>query len=72
MLNLSFLFVLIYPAAVKKFDMRDIYFWFWIILMCSMLTEDTFETQAGATFYGFLNVLFFFGTRMNADFADLR
>ncbi len=60
---LIFLFVLIYPAAAKKFDMRDIYFWFWIILMCSMLTEDTFETQAGATFYGFLNVLFFFGRK---------
>ena len=57
---LWFLFVLFYPPiAMKK---RNDYFYlvFFITILLSMLTEDTLETQAGATFYAFLNSFFLF------------
>ena len=39
------------------------YFFFTAIFMLSMLTEDTLETQVGATFYAFFNALYFFNIK---------
>ncbi|GAP45221.1 O-Antigen ligase [Lentimicrobium saccharophilum] len=62
-----FLFTLIYPAfKLGKFS--DYYYVvFFIIIFMSMLTEDTLETQAGATFFAFFNALLLFGRRRNID-----
>ncbi len=53
-----FFFALIYPGIVAgKFN--DLLFLSFLITACfSMLTEDTLETQAGATFFAFFYCLF--------------
>jgi hypothetical protein len=51
---------LFYPAFKTKRIYTYAYFVFWIILMISICTEDTLETQAGATFYAFFNAFFLF------------
>jgi O-antigen ligase len=58
-----FLFSLIFPAArLSKF--HDYYFLsFFIIVMLSMLTEDTLETQAGVTFFAFFNSFYLFAKK---------
>ncbi len=55
-----FIFNLLYPAFKTGKIYTYSYFIFWIILMIAMLTEDTLETQAGATFYTFFNSFFLF------------
>jgi hypothetical protein len=57
---LYFLITLVYPLLLEKKNSIFFYINFLIILMLSMLTEDTLETQAGATFFGFFNSLFIF------------
>ena len=50
---LWFIFALIYPAA-KLHYFSDYYFLvFFIIIILSMFTDDTLETQAGATLFAF-------------------
>ena len=62
-----FLFTLIYPA-LKLGKFSDYYYVvFFIIIFMSMLTEDTLETQAGATFFAFFNALLLFGRRRHSD-----
>jgi hypothetical protein len=57
---LYFIFSLIYPL-LNRLKQRDyFYLVFWGIAVLSMLTEDTLETQAGATFFAFFNALFLF------------
>jgi len=57
---LCFLFVLFYPPLyLKSFD-NIYYFIFFIAFVVSMITEDTIETQAGLTFYVFINSFFLF------------
>ena len=57
---LYFLFTLIYPLA-ERIRKRDILFLsFWLIFFISMFTEDTLETQAGATFAALFWSLFLF------------
>jgi hypothetical protein len=60
---LWFMFALIYPA--RKLHMyRDYYYLvFFAILMLSMLTEDTLESQAGATFFAFFTTFFLFARK---------
>jgi hypothetical protein len=56
-----FLFTLIYPAVkLGKFN-EYLYLVFFVIVFMSMLTEDTLETQAGATFFAFFNAFLLFG-----------
>jgi hypothetical protein len=55
-----FIFNLFYPAFKTGKIYTYYYFIFWIILMIAILTEDTLETQAGATFYAFFNSFFLF------------
>lgn len=55
-----FLFAMIYPA--HRLGMYNDYYYlvFFAILMLSMLTEDTLETQAGATFFAFFTTFLLF------------
>jgi hypothetical protein len=39
---------------------NEYYIWFMIIVLLSMVNEDTLETQAGVTFYAFFNVFLLF------------
>lgn len=58
---LWFLFALIYPG-VRTRRFRDYYYAiFFIIITLSMLTEDTIETQAGATIFAYFSALLLFG-----------
>jgi hypothetical protein len=58
-----FLFSLIYPAArLGKF--HDFYYLsFFIIIILSMLTEDTLETQAGVTPFAFFTSFYLFAKK---------
>lgn len=60
-----FLFTLIYPGLKTGKFYNYLYIVFFIIIFMSMLTEDTLETQAGATFFAFFNALLLFGCRRN-------
>lgn len=62
---LIFLFSLFYPPFKTGWYTDYYYFVFFIILFMSMLTEDTLETQAGATFFAFFNALLLFGRKRN-------
>ena len=53
-----FLFALLYPLRRAK-QLPAIVILFLIICMVSMLTEDTLETQPGATFVGLFFILFY-------------
>ena len=57
---LWFLVVLFYPPIILKKWNNYFYFVFVITILLSMLTEDTLETQAGATFYAFINSFLLF------------
>ena len=58
-----FLFGLIFPAArLSKF--HDYYYLsFFIIIILSMFTEDTLETQAGVTVFAFFNSFYLFAKK---------
>lgn len=60
---LWFSFTLFYPLFVRKYRTDFYYIIFFIILFCSMLTEDTIESQAGLTFYVFFNALLLLGRK---------
>lgn len=66
-----FAFALIYPPICLGKFKNYIYLVFFIIVMISMLTEDTLETQAGVTFFAFFNALFLFGVRKEVDNKSL-
>lgn len=55
-----FLITLFYPAIKLKMFNDNLYFPFFAIVLISFFTEDTLETQAGVTFYAFLNAFFLF------------
>jgi hypothetical protein len=55
-----FIFSILYPGIKMKKITTYVYFVFWMIFMLSLFTEDTLETEAGATFYGFFNSFFLF------------
>ncbi len=58
-----FLFGLIYPP-IKLGRLSDyFYLTFFVIMIVSMLSEDTIETQAGATIFAFFTSLFLFGKK---------
>ena len=55
-----FVFSIFYPGIKTKKIFTYVYFVFWMIFMLSLFTEDTLETEAGATFYAFFNSFFLF------------
>jgi hypothetical protein len=58
-----FLFSLIFPA-IRLSKFHDFYFLsFFIIIMLSMLTEDTLETQAGVTVFAFFYSFYLFAKK---------
>jgi hypothetical protein len=58
-----FLFALFYPP-IRMGRMSDyFYLSFFVIMIVSMLSEDTIETQAGATIFAFFTSLFLFGKK---------
>ncbi len=61
---LYFIFSLIAPWLILHKRRDFIYTAFLFIAICSMLTEDTLETQAGVTFYAFLNAIFLFSLQV--------
>ena len=64
---LVFLFSLFYPPLKTGWHTDYYYLVFFIISFMSMLTEDTLETQAGATFFAFFNALLLFGRKRNGS-----
>lgn len=50
-----FLFSMSYPFFADKRNRNYLYFIFLFIMMLSMLTEDTLETQIGVTLFAFFN-----------------
>lgn len=64
-----FLIALAYPFFYKKNYKNVLYAMFLGITLLSMFTEDTLETQAGATFFAFFNALFLFSFNSNEDQA---
>ncbi len=56
-----FLLSLIYPLFSQSLSFE--YYVFLGIVMLSMLTDDTLETQAGVSFYAFFNALYLFGIK---------
>lgn len=67
---LWFVFTLLYPGLKSGKFTNYFYIVFFIIIIMSMLTEDTLETQAGATFFAFFNALLLFGHKRNSDKAE--
>lgn len=55
-----FLFCLIYPGIKLRKYSHFLFLSFFLIAMLSMLTEDTIESQAGATFFAFFFSFFLF------------
>jgi len=58
-----FMFVMIYPPFKLGLFKNWIFVSFFIIIMCSMLTEDTLETEAGVVFVAFFLSFFYFTAR---------
>jgi hypothetical protein len=57
---LWFIFTLFYPAFITRRYRNYYYAIFWIIVILSMLAEDTLETQDGVTFFAFFNAFLLF------------
>ncbi len=57
---LLFLFCLFYPSLRQKNFFDFLYLTFFIVVVFSMLTEDTFETQAGVTYFAYFSCLLLF------------
>jgi hypothetical protein len=58
-----FIFTMYYPLTIKRVRENKMYLAFIVIITFSMLSEDTFETQAGVTFFAFFNSLYLFAKR---------
>lgn len=62
---LAFLFLLVYPFFEQKKKMSFVYVAFFLIIVGSMFTEDTLETQAGLTLFAIMNSLLLYGFNLN-------
>jgi hypothetical protein len=62
-----FLFSLFYPALRTRKICSFYYFVFLLIMLLSMLTEDTLESQEGVTFYALFNALLIWGMERRKD-----
>lgn len=62
---LTFLVLLIYPFIEQKKKITFVYVAFFIILVGSMFTEDTLETQAGLTLFAIMNSILLYGFNLN-------
>ena len=64
---LVFLMVLLYPYLSAKRYRTYLYTIFLVILLISMLPEDTIETQAGASWFAFFNSLLIFASEKGEE-----
>ncbi len=64
---LWFLFTLFYPMIFDKKSHNTIYIIFLLIMLLSMLTEDTIESQAGVTLFAFFNSFLLFNKTTDND-----
>ncbi|MCB0782447.1 MAG: O-antigen ligase family protein, partial [Flavobacteriales bacterium] len=67
---LGFLFAMsswVVPAVMTGGWRHPVYLAFALVFVVSCLTDDTLETQPGATFYAFFQALFLFAVRRKAD-----
>ena len=62
-----FLVSLLYPYLSSKRNRTYLYTVFMVILLLSMLPEDTIETQAGVTWFAFFNSLLIFASEMGEE-----
>lgn len=62
-----FLFSLFYPVWKLQRFSDFLYMTFFIVALFSFVTEDTLETQAGVTFFAFLNSFFLFSPKKRSD-----
>lgn len=75
---LYFVFMLIYPFFEQKKKISFVYVAFFIILVGSMFTEDTLETESGLTLFAILNSILLYAFNLNRyedagiDFTDNR
>lgn len=58
-----FLFSLLFPPLKTRRFTDYFYLSFFVIMMVSMISEDTIETQAGVTLFAFFTSLFLFGKK---------
>ncbi|PKP35851.1 MAG: hypothetical protein CVU00_00805 [Bacteroidetes bacterium HGW-Bacteroidetes-17] len=58
-----FIFALIYPGIKTRAFSDYRYLAFLLIILISMLTEDTIETQTGVTFFAFFNTIFLLNSK---------
>jgi hypothetical protein len=65
-----FIFSLLFPLLYRQQYRNYFYAVFWLIAVISMFTEDTLETQAGATFFAFFNAFFLFGVNYMPEILD--
>lgn len=62
-----FLFSMLYPLFADKKNINYLYIVFLLIMMLSMLTEDTLETQIGVTLFAFFNSFLVFTINSDTD-----
>lgn len=67
---LWFIFALFYPIIVRKKNKDYFFILFLIIVLLSMLTEDTLESQDGLTFFAYFYALFLFQRPQNLSSYD--
>jgi hypothetical protein len=59
--------IIVFTLRFERSNIDFISFSFLLIVLFSMLNEDTFETQAGASFFAFFISLFIFGRKLSGD-----
>ena len=62
-----FLSSMLYPLFADKKNINYLYIVFLLIMMLSMLTEDTLETQIGVTLFAFFNSFLVFTINSDSD-----
>ncbi|HEY9114870.1 MAG TPA: O-antigen ligase family protein [Bacteroidales bacterium] len=65
---LWFFFALIYPPVKEGYFNDYFYLVFFLIMVFSMLSDDTLETQAGATLFAFFMTFLLFGRKTKNSF----
>jgi hypothetical protein len=63
---LFFLFALIYPVFVTGSYRNYFFVVFYLIILISMLSDDTLETHVGVTFFAFFSSLLLFGVQQKS------
>lgn len=69
---LWFLFTLLYPIIFDKNSRNFLYVTFLLIMLLSMFTEDTIESQAGVTLFAFFNSFLLFNNTTDKNQTSCR